>query len=105
MISVMTAGRAYVIGGLVSWKANRFTRGILRERTDKARTLIGSVYVTFVFGSTTKALMPTTDPFYSNRIRLSTGNVSVKIQNKPNVKVKIKQSHYRHGQALRVSEG
>jgi len=74
----MTAGRAYIIDDLVSWKESRFTRGILREKGDKARTLIGSEYVTFVFGSTTKGLMPTTDPFYSNRIRISTGNVSVK---------------------------
>ena len=73
-----TAARECVTDDLVSWKESRFTREVLREKEDKARILIGSEYVTFVFGSTTKALMPTTEPFYSNRILLSAGNLSVK---------------------------
>ena len=49
-IVVMTAWRTYtyVAGDLKSWKESRFTRGILRDRVDKARRLIDSEYVSFV---------------------------------------------------------
>jgi hypothetical protein len=62
----------------MSWKYSRFTEGILPEKVDKVRRLIDSELFSFVFGSTTKTLMPTTDPVYSYRIRLSTGIASVK---------------------------